>query len=749
MTTTTDADPPERDESLSSSGVTISANHGATAIGRVGQLNMLDPGSTVIGNVDNLNVVLPAADKTATAVLPIAALPADGTRFVGRSLHRDELVAFLTAARQPCMALLVGAPGIGKTALARESAITATAERDFAAALFVDLYGYAQKQTDRVQAADLYGPLLRGLDVPAVQIPDAAADRATLYHQVLDRRAAEGAAVLLWLDNVGDRGQIEGLVPADQLHRVVVTTREMFPRNDNHVIISLDLLPVDEAVELLTAAVGEGDPRLAQDPESLQRVAQLCDRLPLALRIMAALMADEPDRPISAFADDLEAETHRLDNLHYDDRLSVRAAFSLSYRRLPKHHQRLFRLVSQVPGADVSLDAARWLTDASASAVRPRLQALVRAHLIQQHLPNRWTMHDLVRLYATELATTDPEDAERAFNSVVEHYRFVISMAFEWLTAVASERTRQVFSSPAHAAAWFEIEKATAIAIVKHIASRRGYEEICLNFGVALGDLLRSQAHWRKDFHDIAAVTASVARRVPPQWVAGSALSNFGTSLGMQHKYDEARRSLDDAVEMYESIGDPDRASGARGNIANLLQAQERYNEAIALYREDLKQCPPSTHPHPAANSLSNLGGILAKAGRPGEGVTQLLRAVVLYRELDDRSGLATALLNLGGTYLELAQTVRRTAVTSARKAVQSLDESYRISKALRDKKGQADAANNLGVALYMLRQFDASVRFLREAVKYYEDSGQDDQAGRTRLQLQDSVLAATTTGHK
>jgi tetratricopeptide (TPR) repeat protein len=290
------------------------------------------------------------------------------------------------------------------------------------------------------------------------------------------------------------------------------------------------------------------------------------------------------------------------------------------------------------------------------------------------------------------------------------------------------------------------MERATAIAIVKHIADRDGYEEICLQFGVVLGDLLRSQAHWRTEFYDIAAVTASVVERAAPQQVAASALSNYGTSLGMQQKYEEARAAFDAAVSMYESIGDPDRASGARGNIANLLQAQGRYDDAIALYRQDLKQCPPSTHPHPAANTLSNLGGVLAKAGRGSEAVTQLLQAVVVYRKLDDRSGLATALLNLGATYVFLSEAQRRRGVEYAQKAAKALDESYRISKALRDKKGQANAANNLGVALCSLWMFEPGIKYLSEALTYYEDSGQDDQAGRTRWHLERAKLAAAGT---
>ena len=678
-------------------GIAITADHGANAIGRVGNLNMTDPGSTAIGNVENLNIFLAAAEKAASLVLSIGSMEREGTRFVGRREQRDELIEFLKAeADTPSVAIVIGPPGVGKTALAREATTTVAGQREFTRALFVDMHGYDEAAADRVRASELYGPLLQGLCVPPEQIPDAAGDRATLYHHLLEKYAANGETVLIWLDNVGDRGQIDGVIPASPLHRVIVTTRETFPRNVNHRVIELDLLPIDEAVELLATAVGDDDDaRITADPEAGRHLAELCDRLPLALRIIAALVVDEPDRPIRDFAADLREETHRLDNLHYDERLSVRAALTLSYRRLPEEQQQLFRLMSQVPGGDVSLDAARWLIDASASAVRPRLQALVRAHLVQQHVADRWTMHDLVRLYAAEMADTDRDDAERALKSVVEHYRVVVSMAFEWLTAVASEVSRRVFPTPAHAAAWFEMERATVMSIVKHTADRDGYEEMCLQLGVVLGDLLRSQAHWRTEFYDIAAVTASVVPRAAPQWVAASALSNYGTSLSMQRKYAEAHAAFDEAISMYMSIGDPDRASGATVNIANLLQAQGRYDDAIVIYRQDLNQCPPSTHPHPAANTLSNLGGVLAKAGRGTEAVTQLLKAVVLYRKLDDRSGLATALLNLGATYISLSEIHRRKGIEYARKAAKALEESYRISKSLHDRKGQANAANN------------------------------------------------------
>ncbi|KMO81975.1 tetratricopeptide repeat protein [Mycolicibacterium obuense] len=714
--------------------IEIRADNNSNAIGSVGHLTMTTPHAVAIGSVGNLNVVVPPTPKATTSVLPLAAMQSSASTLVGRKEQITTLSGYLLD--EPTLsgraaAIVIGAPGVGKTALVRHVAHSAVSQKPFSDALFADLHGY-DAATDRVQATEMYGPLLQGLGVPGAQIPDSVSARSRLYHQVLDHRAAAGQAVLIWLDNVSDRAQIDGLLPASPLHRTVVTTRDTFPHDASHLPIALEVLPIADAVDLLRQEthVG-GDLRVESDPEASARLAELCDRLPLALQIIASLIVDEPSRPIREFEADLRAEEHRLDALHYDERLSVRAALALSYKRLPERLQRLFRLLSQVPGGDVGFDAARWLIDADAGTIRPQLMALVRAHLAQQHVANRWSMHDLVRIFASEMASHDPEDADRALKNVVHKYGVAVVMAFEWLTAVASETTRQVFTTPAKAAAWFEAERATAISIVSAIADRDGYETFLLEFGVPLGDLLNSQAHWRDDFYEVAAITASVAARVPPQLVAASALSNLGTALRMQRRYAEAQELFEQAVAMYEHLGDLDRASGARSNIGNLFQQQGRLDDAIAIYRKDLRQCPPETHPYPAAGTLSNLGGVLVKARRPGEGVTQLLHALRLQRTLGGLPGLALTLRNLGAAYIALSETTRDTR--AARKAVEALTEARQISISMLDAQGHAEATNNLAVALCSLREFDNGIALFDEALAYFDQTGQVDQATRTR----------------
>ena len=138
---------------------------------------------------------------------------------------------------------------------------------------------------------------------------------------------------------------------------------------------------------------------------------------------------------------------------------------------------------------------------------------------------------------------------------------------------------------------------------------------------------------------------------------------------------------------------------------------------------------------------MINLGGLLLLTGRPAEAVTQLQQAVALNRKLDNLSGLAMALLNLGAAYVDLADAHR--SLEFARKAIAPLQESLIISHQLRSARAEADAAHNLGKALCRLNVIELGIECLREALAFYESSGQDDRAALTRRELHHAYRAA------
>ena len=126
--------------------------------------------------------------------------------------------------------------------------------------------------------------------------------------------------------------------------------------------------------------------------------------------------------------------------------------------------------------------------------------------------------------------------------------------------------------------------------------------------------------------------------------------------------------------------------------------------------------------------------------------MTQLLQAVVLYRKLDDRSGLATALLNLGGTYVSLSETQRRNGIEYAQKAAKALEESYRIVDRCTTRRLRRMPRTTWVSRCVRCGCSSRASSILSEALKNYQDSGQDDQAGRTRWHLERAALAAAST---
>jgi hypothetical protein len=179
-------------------------------------------------------------------------------------------------------------------------------------------------------------------------------------------------------------------------------------------LANVTILDTAEAVTQMDTwlrAAHPDDDRIAGDADAAMQLAEACGKLPLTLRIVAALLqADQALRPID-LADKLTAVRQRLlgdrdDKGAGPEASDVVAVFELAYRTLLEPEARVFRLLPLHPGSDVSLSTAEVLTDRPASMVRHALAALTRVHLIEAAPNGRdsWRMDDLVRLYARQLS---------------------------------------------------------------------------------------------------------------------------------------------------------------------------------------------------------------------------------------------------------------------------------------------------------------------------------------------------------
>ena len=240
---------------------------------------------------------------------------------------------------------------MGKSALARHLAQQLTA--DFPDVQFeLDLYGHTpdQEPLDAQAAMDV---LLNWAGIRADDAPTLDA-KASLWRNWLRGRRA-----LLLLDNAASVEQVSCLLPGDQTSLVLITSRIALHDPDRIALTELDILPADEAVQLLVG--GAGLPAEEAGNPVLREICRACGHLPLAVEAVAArLRFEEPGELLLAMR---EADSPLLDIPDADQR--VGAAFAVSYQALDPVQAGLLRTLAMHPATGAKrptccADSATW-----------------------------------------------------------------------------------------------------------------------------------------------------------------------------------------------------------------------------------------------------------------------------------------------------------------------------------------------------------------------------------------------------
>ena len=123
-------------------------------------------------------------------------------------MGRDEELSLLTGEQgdAPRVSVIVGMPGVGKTALAVHAArILAGQYPD--GVLYLNFHSH-DPGSPSLDAAEALRRLLQMLTVPATQIPESLSERAALWRAQLSRRRA-----VVILDDTASLDQIGPLLP--------------------------------------------------------------------------------------------------------------------------------------------------------------------------------------------------------------------------------------------------------------------------------------------------------------------------------------------------------------------------------------------------------------------------------------------------------------------------------------------------------------------------------------------------------
>ncbi len=663
----------------------------------------------------------PVRDGTAApVVLPVVADVEQPSGFVGREDEVATLLGLLDPSRPaPGPVVVSGLPGVGKTALAWQVARAAVGRGWFAGgAVFGELHGFDPKA--RIEPALVFAPMLQALGVASRDVPSTVAEQATTYHLVLAALAQQQRPVLLLLDNASEPGQVAPLLPTGRAHRVLVTSNRSLGALPGAHLVEVTVLDPSRAVALLEAALqrqSPGDRRLRDDQERAAALAALCGYLPLALQIVAALLGEEPGRPVAELVAELAEAGARLEALAYEQ-VTVRAAFDLSYRDLPEDHARLFRLLSAAPGPDVSPDVAAVVADQPASRVRRGLAGLARAHLIQHGTTtNRWQMHRLIRLYATEQAELHAEQDHRdaAITRVLDHYLTTVQAAVPPaadcpLLALAGAGTVDRFADRDQARAWLQAERPNLVAAVA-LAAATSHLETATQLSSSLCEFL-FRHRYLDDWLSTAEIAVSAARKLGDRHCEGETLTKLGNALRDVGRVKEAIPSLKQAVTIFRDLSDRYNEGTTLGALGLALRQAGRVEEAITTLQQavtifrELDQ-----RDHLESIALDILGLALRQAGRVEEAITSLQQAVTIYRATGDWYGEGIALANLG---LALRQVGR------VEEAIHSLEQAVTIYHERYDQRSEDLTVDGLGVTMLWVRRADEAIPSLQQAATIF-----------------------------
>ncbi|GAA3535100.1 hypothetical protein GCM10022419_013290 [Nonomuraea rosea] len=336
----------------------------------------------------------------AKAVVPTE-LPADIRAFTARATEIARLRRTLTDTRPglPAVAAVHGPGGVGKSALAVHVA-HAVADRFADGVLYVNLRA-ATAGLQPLRPFEALGRLLRSLGLDDAAIPSTLEEAAARYRSLTSARN-----LLVVLDDALDAGQVRPLIPAGPACAVVITSRQIMASLDSTSRLQLTGLGHADATALFARIA---DPvRVRDEPGAAQQIVRQCGGLPLALRISAARLAARPDRTLSCLADQLADPGRRLDALEHAD-LAIRDSISISLQHLlsepgGRAASRVFLLLGLMETPVHTAAGTSALTGWPERRAEAALNHLLDACLLESAGPDRYRMHDLVRLHAREQA---------------------------------------------------------------------------------------------------------------------------------------------------------------------------------------------------------------------------------------------------------------------------------------------------------------------------------------------------------
>jgi DNA-binding SARP family transcriptional activator/tetratricopeptide (TPR) repeat protein len=662
-------------------------------------------------------------------------LPPAVADFTGRAAELAALTRVLDEAGAGAAGTVVisavgGTAGVGKTALALHWAHQ-VAHRFPDGQLYANLRGFDPSGIP-AEPAETIRRILDALGVPPGRIPPGPLAQASLYRSLLADRQ-----MLVVLDNARDEQQIRALLPASAGSLVLVTSRCQLgglAAADGARLLNLDVLSHAEAVQMLATRLGPA--RAAAEPEALGEITRLCACLPLALAIAAARAAAHPGFTLAALVDELRDTAGRLDTLDAGDPgSSLRAVLSWSTRQLSGEAARMFGLLGIHPGPDISVPAAASLAGIPEAGARRLLRELARAHLIAEHVPGRFTFHDLLRACAAEQAHAHyhHDDRDAATGRALDYYLHTAACAARLVDpgleplVLAPPRPGTNAGQPAdysQALAWFQNEHQVLLAAVS-LAAASGFDSHAWQLPWALASFHQIRGHWQEWAVTQRTGLATAARLgdAAAQALSSRLLANACTNLG---DHDQARGHYASSLTLYQRLGNRRGQARVHQNLGVLAEREGCYADALEHGEQALRLYQAIGDKASEAIALNNIGWCHGRLGDYQQTRAFCRQALSLCADTGDRRAEGVIWDSLGYAEHHLG---------NLGEAAACYQGALSIQRAIGNRSYEAETLSHLGDTRQAAGDIAQAREDWQQALAIFEDL-QDAEADQVRAKL-------------
>jgi tetratricopeptide (TPR) repeat protein len=294
---------------------------------------------------------------------------------------------------------------------------------------------------------------------------------------------------------------------------------------------------------------------------------------------------------------------------------------------------------------------------------RALLGELSHAHLLAETAPGRFTLHDLLRAYATELAQSRETKAGRhtAQRRLLDHFVHTAYAA----TRLLNPHMQPIALSPpepgavprdladaAEARAWFDVERTTLLATVDRAAGT-GFDTHAWQLARTLMTYLDRQGYWHEWVASQGTALAAAQRLSDPVALAQTH-RGLGRAYAQLGRLEEALSHLGQALERHRAQDDPLGQAQCHLDLAMICLRQERLTDALEHDRAALDLYRTAGDPYGQANALNAIGWCHGLMGDYLPALARCHEALPLLVEIGNRAAQADTWDTLGYIHHQL-----------------------------------------------------------------------------------------------